>query len=96
MDKKEEIAKIVHCAALSQVLIEDIEDSIHDNNFKHEIKKRGKSFIKALDTKLDTMLDEEEAQIQLLNYVTVLKEKYYEIDREFKKEIKEIFSQKRA
>lgn len=67
-------ARIIHISALSQALVELIEESIYDEGFRHEVKRRGKIFISTLDTKLNLMLGEEEAAKQILDYSTILSE----------------------
>ena len=88
--KTEDIARIIHISALSQLLIELTEDSIHEKEFKQRLKQTGNIFIKELDNKLNIMLDEDEAAEQILNYTTIVQEELKGLSDGIESELKKI------
>jgi hypothetical protein len=75
---KEEVARIIHISALSQLTVELIEESIYEDSYKRIVKKKGEEFVKLLDKKLNYMLDEKESAKQLLNYTTMVQDELKE------------------
>lgn len=92
MTNAAEVTRILHISALSQLLIELTEESIHDKEFRHNVSRTGKSFIKELDKKLDLMLNEDESAEQVLNYVTVVNDELKEWSTAIETELNKIIS----
>jgi hypothetical protein len=84
------ICNVTFISAVSQCLIEDIEDGVYNKEFKFEAAKTGKAFIKTLDKKLNLMLpaDDEAAQLQLLETASGIKEQLTALLEEIKGDIR--------
>jgi hypothetical protein len=90
-EKIDIICNVTFVSALSQCLIEDIETGVYNKEFRFEAAKTGKAFIATLDKKLDLMLpaDDEDAQLQLLDIASVIKEKLTVLLDEVKVEMRQ-------
>jgi hypothetical protein len=84
------VARIIHITALSQLLVELIEDSVYDEIYKSVIRTSAEKFIKVLDKKLNYMLNEDESAEQVLNYTTIVQNELKEWSDGIELELKKI------
>lgn len=88
--KNEDIARIIHISALSQLLIELIEDSVYEESYKKIVRTNAEKFVKLLDKKLNYMLAEESSAEQVLNYTTIVQDELKEWSSSIELELKKI------
>jgi hypothetical protein len=78
----EKVARIIHISALSQTLIELIEGSVYEPEYKRIVRRQGEKFVSLLDKKLNYMLGEDKSAEQVLNYSTLLDDGLKEAEKE--------------
>lgn len=90
-----DVARIIHISALSQLLIELIEDSVYEESYKKIVRTNADKFVKLLDKKLNYMLSSDSSAKQVLNYTTIVQDELKEWSDNIEKELLKIIKEER-